>query len=355
MRVHSRPRSIAHGERVLAVAEERVGAAEHDLDAPDPTTDRIRESHGAHASVSSMFAAVLLLTAQVAGAAWSGARPAECASRETQAAANVWERAKSPALRRYCDLLASGAAKLAAGTGLEEAREALAIGEEAATLLPDRAAPCVLRGRALARLGRWSEATEALHLAKTRDEHALDDPAALFAWGRALGRAGRAAEAEATFRALLPRTGSLPLRDRGAAELEAALLALARGPDGLDAAIAALREARRDAQDAMQAMAAMTLGLALDRADERDEARLALAAAAHADPRAVLSDGRVQSLLTDVGALQEADALAAILLESSDAEGARDAWSRYLAGPGGKGPWAAHARAHQMRRAGGAR
>jgi len=305
-----------------------------------------------------MLAAVLLVMAQAttaAGAGWSGARPAECAPLETQAASNVWERAKSPALRRYCDLLAGGAAKLAAGSGIDEAREALALADEASLAFPDRAAPSVLRGRALARLGRWNEAAVALGLAKSRDEHALDDPAALFAWGRALGRAGRAADAEGAFRALLPRAASLPLAERGAAEIEAALLAESRGPAGLDTAIAMLRQARREAQDAMQSMAAMTLGLALDRADQRDESRLVLSGVAHGDPRAVLADARVRDVLADVSAATEGDALAAIALEASDPSAAREAWVHYLAGPGGKGPWSDHARAHETHRARGAR
>jgi len=302
-----------------------------------------------------VFAAVLLVTAQAASAGWSGARPAECAPLVSQAAANVWERAKSPALRRYCDLLASGAAKLATGVGVDEAREALAIAEQAAEVLPGFAAPNVLRGRALERLGRWSDAVSALSLAKAHDEHALDDPAALLALGRSLGRTGDASGAEVAFRALLPKAASLSLADRGGAELEAALLALSRGPDGLDVAIAVLRQARRDAQDAMQTMVAMTLGLALDRADQREEARLILAGAAHADPNATLADPRVRSVLLDVGALAEGDALAAIVLESSAPSAARDAWGRYLAGPGGKGPWAEHARSHRSRGLQGAR
>ncbi len=298
-----------------------------------------------------MLGALLFVMAQAA----TGARPSECAPLETQQASNVWERAKSPALRHYCDLLAGGAAKLAAGGGIDDAREALALADEASAAFPDRAAPNVLRGRALARLGRWSEASKALALARSRDDRALDDPAALFAWGRALGRAGQTADAEAAFRALLPRAASLPLADRGAAEIEAALLAQTRGPSGLDAAIAMLRQARREAQDAMQSMVAMALALALDRADQRDESRLVLASIAHGDPRAVLADAHVREVLSDVNAVAEADALIAVALDASEPAAAHDAWARYVAGPGGKGPWGDHARARETHRARGAR
>jgi tetratricopeptide (TPR) repeat protein len=302
-----------------------------------------------------VFAAVLLVMAQAASGGWSGARPAECAPLASRASSNVWERAKSPELRRYCDLLASGAAKLATAGGGDEAREALAIAEQATAVLPGFAAPGVLRGRALARLGRWSDASAALSRAKSQDEHALDDPAALLALGRSLGRTGDTRGAEGAFRALLPKVAGLPLADRGGAEVEAALLALSRGPEGLDVAIAVLRQARRDAEDAMQTMVAMTLGLALDRAEQREEAHLILKSAAHADPNVTLADPRVRNVLLDVGSLPEGDALAAIVLESSAPSAARDAWGRYLAGPGGKGPWADHARSHRARGPQGAR
>ena len=44
--------------------------------------------------------------------AFGSARPLECGLSDGFKAANPWERAKEPNLRRYCDLLASGTAKL---------------------------------------------------------------------------------------------------------------------------------------------------------------------------------------------------------------------------------------------------
>jgi hypothetical protein len=60
-----------------------------------------------------------------------------------------------------------------------------------------------------------------------------------------------------------------------------------------------------------------------------------------------LRDARTVEALTDAGVSYEADALAALASESSDAAGAREAWRRYLEGPGGKGPWAANARGRE--------
>jgi tetratricopeptide (TPR) repeat protein len=273
----------------------------------------------------------------------AGARPAECAPLSSASASNVWERAKYPALRRYCDLLAGGAAKLASGGGAEEAHEAIANADEAAAMLPGHAAPTVLRGRALVALGQWREGVAAIEEASAQDPHALDDTAALFAWARALGRVGRLADAEAALRALLPRASALPPSERGKAEIEAALLAEARGRAGIDEAIALFRQACRDAQDALQAVAGIGLSLSLDRAGEREESRATLGSGKR-DPRSVVEDARVVEVLGDVGALAEGDALAAFSLGDRDAAGARQLWSKYLAGQGGKGPWADHAR-----------
>jgi tetratricopeptide (TPR) repeat protein len=295
-----------------------------------------------------------LLAQTAGGAGWAGARPlgaggpGECAPLASAAASNVWERAKYSTLRRYCDLLASGAAKLASGSGASEAREAITSADEASRALPGHAAPAVLRGRALVALGQWREAVDAIEGASQKDPHALDDPASLFAWARALGRVGRAADAESAFRSLLPRAAALSPGERGRVELEAALLAEAHGAAGLDEAIALFRQAGRDAQDALLGVAGMGLPLALDRAGEREESRLASggSGASKRDPREVLSDPRASEALADVGAVAEADALAAFALAERDPTASRDLWTKYLAGPGGKGPWADHARAH---------
>jgi hypothetical protein len=291
-----------------------------------------------------LLVALFVLAQAAGGGSGSGARPAECAPLTVAASGNVWERAKYAPLRRYCDLLASGAAKLASTAGPAEAREAMANADEASQVIAGRAAPAVLRGRALVALGEWAEAVKAIEGATSIDPHALDDPAALFAWGRALGRVGRAAEAETALHALLPRAAGLAPSERGKAEIEAALLAQARGAAGLDDSIALFRQAARDAQDSLLAVSGMALSLALDRAGEKEESHVDLHAEKR-DPREAVVDPRAMETLADVGARSEADALAAFALEARDAHSAHDLWTRYLAGPGGKGPWADHARA----------
>jgi tetratricopeptide (TPR) repeat protein len=293
--------------------------------------------------------ALALALAQMAAAAggWTTGRPPECGEPGGRAA-NVWERAKSPELRRYCDLVASAASKLAGTTGMAE--QALAAAQQADGVLPGHAAPRVLEGRALVALGRLDEAAQALADGKTRDPRALEDPLALLAWARVLARTGHAEDAADAYRALLPRATSLSAAERSAAAVEAGLVAMQRGPAGLDEAVAALREAAREAQDESAAVATLALAVALDRRGDADECRALLEGRAHpqglrqaGDPRTPLASPRAKDLLAVAPA--ERDALVAIGLESSDAAGARDAWQAFLtAAP--KGPWAEWARAH---------
>jgi tetratricopeptide (TPR) repeat protein len=286
-----------------------------------------------------MLRALPLLLAQAAGAWWT-ARPAECGDPGGRAA-NVWERAKSPELRRYCDLVASASSKLAGIAAM--AQGALDSAREADRVLPGRAAPLVLEGRALAVLGKYGEALAALVEGRSRDPRALDDPPALLAWARALGRTGRREEAAEAYRALLPRSTALSTADRVSAEIEAGLVAMARGPSGLDEAAAALREAVREAQDESRVIAVLALALALDRRGDTEEAHALLGERFHGDPRDALATPRAKDLLALVPA--DAHALAALALESTDAVGARDAWEQAIEGAP-QGPWAGYARAH---------
>jgi tetratricopeptide (TPR) repeat protein len=277
--------------------------------------------------------------------AFGAARPAECGVQEGFRAANKWERAKEPNLQSYCALLASGTAKLVnAGT---LARDVPAIADEADRLLPGRAAPSVLKGRALLRLGKASEALVVLKEARTRDDRALDDPVALLAWARANARTGHFDEAAQAYRAALPRTSALAAAERSAASFEAGMIVMAQGPKAIDDAVAMLRQARREAQDSMQTASVVALALALDRSGQRDEAKAVLAERVRSDAKPVLADPRVTDALADAGVSYESEALLATALESADPGASRDAWHRYLEGAGGKSAWADHARTHE--------
>jgi tetratricopeptide (TPR) repeat protein len=287
-----------------------------------------------------MMLSLVVVLAQAGAGAWSSGRPRECGDPAGRGA-NVWERAKSPELRRYCDLIASASSKLA-GIGVM-AQAAFDAAHDAEQVLPGHAAPRVLQGRALTALGRYGEALTALSEGKARDPRALDDPPALLAWARSLARTGRTADAAEAYRALLPRATALSMADRVSSEIEAAFVAMARGAGGLDEAAASLREALREAQDEAQAVAVLALALALDRRGNPDEARALLGERSHGDPRDTVASSRAKELLAVVPA--EAHALAALALEPIDAAGARDEWQRAL-DEAPSGEWAAHARAH---------
>jgi tetratricopeptide (TPR) repeat protein len=294
----------------------------------------------AHAAVL-----VWLLQPAAARGAYGTTRPTECALSEGFRTANAWERAKEPNLRRYCDLLASGTSKLVGSGSAVLVKEVPQIADDADKLLPNRASSAVLKGRAFLRLGRAEDALAALVEAKRRDERALDDPVALLAWARANARTHHLAEAALAYRAALPRTSALSAQERSAAAFEAGMTVMAQGPAGLDDAVAMLRQARRDAQEAMQLASVVALGLALDRAGLRDEAKAVLSERVRSDVKSVLSDPRVVEALSDAGLPEEKDALVAIAAEVVDAGAAREAWRAYVGGPGGKGVWADHARA----------
>ncbi len=292
-----------------------------------------------------MLALALVVLAQAAApaswAGWTSGRPPECGDPSGRGA-NVWERAKTPELKRYCDLVAGASSKLAGSAAMAQA--ALDTSRQAEHLLPGHAAPQILEGRALAVMGKLDEARTAIQEARSRDAAALDDPAALLAWARVSARTGHADEASEAYRTLLPRASALTSLDRGAACVEGGILeSVVRGKDGIDEATAALREALRETHDDPLGVAVLGLALALDRRGDQDEARVLLAERAHGDPRTLLSQRDAKELLSV--APGEENALVAIGLESTDASAAREAWQKYL-GAASNGPWATHARAH---------
>ncbi len=272
------------------------------------------------------------------------ARPQECAKADGTSGTNAWERAKSPELRSYCDKLASATSQLV-GTGAVSS-EVLTLADEAAKARPEKAAPYVLRGRALARLGRHAEALAAFEEAKKRDERALEEPRALYTYAHGLARAGRHGEALPAYRALLPRASVLDLQERSAAYAETGLLLLALGPTGIDDALAVLRQARREAHEALQVLGVLALGLALDRAGEHEQARALLAERGSKEPKKLeiaLSDARVKEALAAGPDPGELHALLGALYEDADSARAVEAYKAYLE-KSPKKPWEAHAK-----------
>jgi tetratricopeptide (TPR) repeat protein len=281
-----------------------------------------------------LFSSALLMQA---------ASGSECAGLSGRTGSNVWERAKAPERRLFCDLLSSGSAKLANPGHI--ATDVVELALQADSVLPGRAAPEVLLGRAYARLGKYPDAVKAFAEAKTRDATSLDDPVALLAWARVLAYGGQTEEAHAAYRALLPRASSLTLAERGDAYVGAGMLAMSLGPSGVEEAVAILREARKNSQDVVQRVASLALAMALDRSGEHAEAAMILAERPHEDAAPLLVDPAAIAAMGPFGYV-ERSALLALALEGSDRTRARSSWSTYLEGPGGAGPWAEHARQH---------
>ena len=210
-------------------------------------------------------------------------------------------------------------------------------------MLPGHAAPLVLKGRALAKLGRFGEAYTAFGEGRRRDARALDDPAALLAFARSCARSGHATESLAAFRSLLPRADGLPSSDRAPAYVEAAMQAMAAGAANLEDAIAMLRQARRDASDTIQPVATLALALALDRSGAHDEAKAILDDRARAAARTIARDTAVSALLGPLAS--EAQAMAGIGLEGTDNAGAQAAWTAFVAAAR-TSPWLDHGKGH---------
>jgi len=252
---------------------------------------------------------------------------------------NIWERAKHPELRHYCDLLATGTSKLAT---VATASDALREADEAEQVMPGHAAPLTLKGRALSKAGRFTEAYAAFTEAKRRDPRALDDAAALRDFARACARSNHAPESLAAFRALLPRADGLGSFERAPTYVEAAFQAMNAPGANIDDAIAMLRQGRREAGDALQPVATLALALALERSGARDEARAVLDERAKAKARDIMRDPAMPILLGPL--VFEAEAMSAMGLEDQAASQA--AWQRYIDGAGATGVWVESARTH---------
>lgn len=271
-----------------------------------------------------------------------------------------------PTLQQYCDLMAKAQAALP--TLPAEAKKAA---EEADLALPGRAAPAVVVARAALALGSVDEAARAFEKARALDPRSVEEPATMHDLARVLVKTGKRDEALGVYRALVPRIDLLASGDRRVSVLleaahlsmteEGAAGALARPGElarpkaapkpRLDEAIAYLREARQRPPTQLAGDVLLSLALTLDRAGTREEADAALIEADRTGAK--LRSGPLSYLV----APEDRAALEALSAEGSNRAAAQKAWEAYLAGPGGKGPWAgaARARLELLRRGGGAR
>ncbi|MFI5308656.1 MAG: hypothetical protein ACHQ53_14955 [Polyangiales bacterium] len=211
-----------------------------------------------------------------------------------------------------------------------QADRALIEAEAAVASCSACAAGHVLRGRALAALGRLGEAVVAFERALQLSGEALDvENVALVAAAVAI-HVGRPDLGVAILTRTLARTQESATRSRGLLMLADALLAL--GPADLRRAIAAYGQAMAD--DGARKHAVLGLALALHRKGEEAQAfALARRAEQEGDPSAA------SAWLPEP---ERAARIALWLGAIGDRIAAEQAW---LSAAEGDGPWAAHARA----------
>ena len=265
-----------------------------------------------------------------AASAVAAAAPCDAARRD------AWDRARSPELSRYCDLLAQAEASVEA----DPKRAATAAGT-ADQLLPGRAAPLVLLARAAAAEGRASDAVALFRRARALDPEAGRDASALFALATSLAQSSDEKGAVAAYRALVPQASALGAARRTQARVDAGLAILREGPDAAAEAISVLRAAVSGAAPELASLADAALALALDRTGARGEARALLAGS-----RSVAIVGRgAEGASPRVARREDALALRALANESADVPRAIADWEAFLAAAG-QSPWSGHARAH---------
>jgi tetratricopeptide (TPR) repeat protein len=308
--------------------------------------------------------------AELAAAAGAGVRPEQCRPHAEEVEASLWTRVRPPELLRACRQLARGYARLASqpDQAVELARAALALGTN------ERAAK-LLEGRALLRLKRPQEAWAALKPFAENQALPLDDPPSLFDVARSALAAGELEAAERTYRQLVPRAALLGSRQaERIAIIEAASLALARGPQGIDEALAYLETARSIPLAGDRDLILALTALALERAGRSAQAR---AAAREADGPWDLEDqlSTAERVRVAEGVLVgnpeltpspapvvfgrimlldgELHAAIAVLASGRDEALRRSHWRAFLASTAGRGPWAEQAK-RALGRGGGA-
>lgn len=262
-------------------------------------------------------------------AAQASGRPPECRSgtgaSSRASRLTIWDRARQPHLQRYCDLLGRAQAKLDASPAA--AREAARLADK---VLPGKASPWVLIGRAHVRLQDFPRALNDFQKARSLDPRSVEDPAALHDLAIAQRKAGKLHDAMTTYRILVPRLGLLPTTDdRIAVLIEAAALAMSRGPSGLEEASALLGEARAQPLSTHDPLTLGLLALVLDRGGKTQEAEAVLDEIhrAHLAGTLMSRTNAPHDMLVHPA---EWDALIALVLEREDRARAIAAWRRYL-------------------------
>lgn len=279
--------------------------------------------------------------AELMAAAQASPRPTMCIDRPVrgQSGRTLWDRARRPTEATFCDALARGYSQL-----WRAPERALAEAERAKKVLPKRAEPIVLAGRALMQMNRAKDAWTEFERADALSRRSLEEPSALHDVAAAAHASGHKAEALTLFRRLVPRASLLSRgAERQRVYLEAALLVMAEGPENLNEATGYLVEARRfRGAPGLSDVVTGALALALDRQGQTEEAHGVAAEAGGPGAAERWIKGTAGAGITAPSG--ELHAVAATLAEREDPEKARAEWQAFLDSESGKGKWGEHAK-----------
>ncbi|HTQ07056.1 MAG TPA: hypothetical protein VMI54_24530 [Polyangiaceae bacterium] len=298
--------------------------------------------------------------AELVAAAASGARPVACRP-HAGGEPTLWTRARPPEIVLACRELANAETRL--GT---EPAVALELAKAASATTETASAAKLVWGRALFRLGHVQEAWAVLAPFAAENAPPLDDAPALFDVARTALAAGALDAAERAYRLLVPRAVLLgSLQAERVAVVEAASLALARGPNGVETALGYLETARAIPLAGDRDIIFALTALALDRAGRSEQARAAAREAegpwdleseltpaerARVAEAALTPSGDLTPSPAPIGPSRimlldgELHAAIAMLALGRDEALRRAHWRAFLASGAGRGPWAEHAR-----------
>ncbi|HSU38158.1 MAG TPA: hypothetical protein VLJ38_01290 [Polyangiaceae bacterium] len=299
--------------------------------------------------------------AELAAAAAAGVRAAACRPHAGRTDPTLWTRARPPEVALSCRLLARATARLD-----HSPAAALELSRSAASFEPNALTAKLIEGRALLRLGRVPEAWALLAPFAEEKSAPLDDAPSLFDVARTALAAGALEQAASAYRLLVPRAALLGSRQaERTAVIEAASLALARGPKSLDEALGYLETARSIPLAGDHDLILALTALALDRAGRSEQARAAAREAEGPwDLESELSQAErarvAETALSPSGELTpspaairpsrimlldgELHAAIAELAWGRDEALRRAHWRAFLASSAGRGAWAEHAR-----------
>jgi len=290
-------------------------------------------------SVAGPMTADVDRTTAIAAAA---GRPRECAAPHRRGRKpTVWQRAKTPRLGPYCDLVAKATTLLD-----QDAHASLEAANAADAAWPGHAGARAVKGRALLALGKATDSLAAFDEALAIDPSSLEDPKTMRDHARALAATGKLDAAADVYRTLVPRASLLADRAKTTVLLEAAFAVMGAAETGPPAELAVhltevasyLAEARTDETAPERGDVLLASALLHDRLGESSKASTFLAEAT--------KTGTVPRDPTTPYVANPADALALSALgeEARDPRGAATTWTEYLAASKGS-PFDARARA----------